>query len=110
MFSIPVVLAFVVGVLTTLSIVNAFVKSKKLKKQKEIDDAARSCEDSNFHKKKEDCWCCQYDLSKEQITEIIEKHGVHLCGKDSTSIVKDNELTPIIAKKLNIFNSTAKQN
>ncbi len=110
MFSIPVVLAFVVGFLTTLSIVNAFIRSKKLKKQKEIDDVAESCEETNFHKKKENCWCSEYDLSKEQITEVIEKNGVHLCGKDSTSIVKDNELTPIIAEKLNFFNSTDKQN
>jgi len=110
MFSIPVILAFLVGVLTTLSIVNAFIRSKKLKKQKEIDDATESCEESNIHKKKENCWCSEYDLNKEQITEIFEKHGVQLCGKDASSIVKENELTPIIARKLNIFNSPANKN
>lgn len=110
MFSIPVVLAFVVGLLTTLSVVNAFIRSKRKKKQKEIDDAARSCEETGFHNKKENCWCSQYDLSKEQITEIVEKHGAHLCGKDSTSIVKDNELAPIVAEKLNVYDSVNKPN
>ena len=105
MFSIPVILAFVVGVLTTLSIINSFIKRKKFKKQEKIDNTAKKCEKHIYNESKKSCWCSEYDLSKEQIAEIFEKYGVQLCGKNASSIIEDNKISPSIAEKLNVHKS-----
>ena len=110
MFSVPVILAFVVGVLASLSIVNSFVKRKKYKKQEKIDNTAKNCEKHIYNKSKRSCWCSEYDLSKEQIAEIFEKYGVQLCGKDASSIIEDNNISPSIAEKLNVHKSTIRAN
>lgn len=110
MFSVPVILAFVVGVLSTLSIVNSFVRRKKFKKQEKIDSTAKNCEKHIYNKSKKSCWCSEYDLSKEQIAEIFEKYGVQLCGKNASSIIEENNISPSIAKKLNVQKSTISTN
>ena len=110
MFSIPVVLAFVVGVLATLSVVNAIVRRKKYKEQEKIKITAKNCEETNMHNGKENCWCCEDDLNKEQISEIFEKHGVKLCGKKSSRIIMDNKIDHSISKKMNVNKSTISAN
>lgn len=110
MFSIPVVLAFVVGVLTTLSIVNIFIRRIKYMKQEVINTTVKKCDESNLHKGKEYCWCCEGDLNKEQISEIFEKHGVKLCGKKTSRIIIDNKIDHSISKKRNVNKSTISAN
>ena len=110
MFSVPVILAFVVGVFTTLSIVNAFIQQKKNKKKEKINIISKNCEKHIYHKSKENCWCCEYDLTKEQIAETFEKHGVQLCGKTASSIINDNVTNSSISKKMNVNNSTISAN
>ena len=109
MFSVPVILAFVVGVLTTLSIINSFIKRKKFKKQEKIDNTAKNWEEHVYNKSKKDCWCYEYDLSEKQISEIFEKYGTQLCGKNASSIIEDNKISPSRAEKLN-FNKSAISN
>ncbi|MDX2445447.1 MAG: hypothetical protein QNK30_16750 [Bacteroidales bacterium] len=110
MFSIPVFLAFVIGALSILTIVNAFIRRKKFKKQEEIKRIAKNCEENNIHKNNENCWCSEYDLCKEQIAETFEKHGVQHCGKSASSIIEDSTKNTSISKKWNINISTISSN
>lgn len=110
MFSIPVILAFTVGVLATLSIVNIFIRRMKCNKQEAINTAAKNCEETKMDKGNENCWCCEDDLNKDQIAEIFEKHGVKLCGKNTSRIIMDNKIDHSISKKMKVNKSTISAN
>jgi len=37
----------------------------------------------------EDCWCCEYNLSKEKKEEILKEFGDLYCGKSVESMLKN---------------------
>lgn len=105
MFSVPVILAFIVSILLTFSIVNFIFKKRKSLKQEKVDAKAENCEVSNLHKTNKNCWCSEYDLSKEQKIEIFEKYGDQYCGEKPSTIIKNNEIDLSIAEKFNAHDS-----
>jgi len=110
MFSVPVILAFIVSILLTFSIVNFIFRKRKSLKQEKVDANAENCEVSNLHKTNKNCWCSEYDLSKEQKIEIFEKYGDQYCGKKPSTIIKDNEIIPAFAAKFNVHDTLTKLN
>ncbi len=110
MFSVPVILAFIVSILVTFSIVNVISRKRKSLKQEKVEGNAENCEVSNLHKNNKNCWCSEYDLSKGQKIEIFEKYGDQFCGKKPSTIIKNNEIDPFVDDKFNAHDTLTRLN
>lgn len=65
-----------------------FLKKKKTRKLKE-----NPVKDGVFEKstclEKEDCWCCEYNLSKEKKEKLLEEFEDLRCGKSVGAMLKN---------------------
>jgi len=86
--SIPLVLVVFVALILLLGLVLLLIKKIGNLKLKEKSKPNNTGEESTC-KKVENCWCVEYDLTKEKKQVVLKELGDQYCGKTVRSIVNN---------------------